>query len=146
MMWGLGLGVWSFDLYGNDITSYETQTGLPNVPLSNVLLDGFNGNPGSANIEVALDIEVAIAMAPGLSQVIVYEAGPKGFPNDILNRMAADNLAKQISSSWTWSGGPSSTTDQIFQQLASQGDRKSTRLNSSHQIISYAVFCLKKKN
>src|SRR5258708_22085496 len=24
------------------------------------------------------------------------------------------------------------------------GDRKSTRLNSSHQIISYAVFCLKK--
>src|SRR5947208_4247870 len=24
-------------------------------------------------------------------------------------------------------------------------DRKSTRLNSSHQIISYAVFCLKKK-
>src|SRR5258708_17824018 len=28
---------------------------------------------------------------------------------------------------------------------AKQGDRKSTRLNSSHQIISYAVFCLKKK-
>src|SRR5258708_25837526 len=27
-----------------------------------------------------------------------------------------------------------------------QRDRKSTRLNSSHQIISYAVFCLKKKN
>src|SRR5258708_10672661 len=26
------------------------------------------------------------------------------------------------------------------------GDRKSTRLNSSHQIISYAVFCLQKKN
>src|SRR5699024_12497858 len=27
-----------------------------------------------------------------------------------------------------------------------QGDRKSTRLNSSHVSISYAVFCLKKKN
>src|SRR5438309_7777270 len=26
------------------------------------------------------------------------------------------------------------------------GDRKSTRLNSSHSSISYAVFCLKKKN
>ena len=26
------------------------------------------------------------------------------------------------------------------------GDRKSTRLNSSHALISYAVFCLKKKN
>src|SRR5258708_14215430 len=30
--------------------------------------------------------------------------------------------------------------------LGLTGDRKSTRLNSSHQIISYAVFCLKKKN
>src|SRR5256885_9950791 len=29
---------------------------------------------------------------------------------------------------------------------ASQSDRKSTRLNSSHLVISYAVFCLKKKN
>src|SRR5258708_30473919 len=28
---------------------------------------------------------------------------------------------------------------------AIEKDRKSTRLNSSHQIISYAVFCLKKK-
>src|SRR2546422_7145525 len=30
-------------------------------------------------------------------------------------------------------------------QLTRQGDRKSTRLNSSHGYISYAVFCLKKK-
>src|SRR5437899_5169948 len=30
--------------------------------------------------------------------------------------------------------------------LAGLGDRKSTRLNSSHLGISYAVFCLKKKN
>src|SRR5258708_31537929 len=30
-------------------------------------------------------------------------------------------------------------------QKPKHGDRKSTRLNSSHQIISYAVFCLKKK-
>src|SRR2546422_5048303 len=29
--------------------------------------------------------------------------------------------------------------------LAAAGDRKSTRLNSSHGYISYAVFCLKKK-
>src|SRR5438552_18275484 len=43
--------------------------------------------------------------------------------------------------------------DQPDQQRAGHGqgqtgevqDRKSTRLNSSHQIISYAVFCLKKK-
>src|SRR3989442_9389752 len=30
--------------------------------------------------------------------------------------------------------------------LQCHGDRKSTRLNSSHVRISYAVFCLKKKN
>src|SRR5690242_21153362 len=30
--------------------------------------------------------------------------------------------------------------------LAAREDRKSTRLNSSHMSISYAVFCLKKKN
>src|SRR5256885_11943576 len=32
--------------------------------------------------------------------------------------------------------------DRHFESL---GDRKSTRLNSSHLVISYAVFCLKKK-
>src|SRR5437870_5860581 len=31
------------------------------------------------------------------------------------------------------------------ESLRSEGDRKSTRLNSSHVAISYAVFCLKKK-
>src|SRR3712207_6983375 len=37
---------------------------------------------------------------------------------------------------------------QVAQQLhrAADADRKSTRLNSSHANISYAVFCLKKKN
>src|SRR2546426_5887807 len=31
-------------------------------------------------------------------------------------------------------------------ELLRNTDRKSTRLNSSHLVISYAVFCLKKKN
>src|SRR3989449_7303122 len=35
--------------------------------------------------------------------------------------------------------------DTSFTQSVSTGDRKSTRLNSSHGYISYAVFCLKKK-
>src|SRR5207244_12452122 len=34
---------------------------------------------------------------------------------------------------------------EVAAEEADQLDRKSTRLNSSHQIISYAVFCLKKK-
>src|SRR3989442_6936599 len=34
----------------------------------------------------------------------------------------------------------------LFEEFAPKRDRKSTRLNSSHVRISYAVFCLKKKN
>src|SRR5438552_5970277 len=33
----------------------------------------------------------------------------------------------------------------LYAAIDAVADRKSTRLNSSHQIISYAVFCLKKK-
>src|SRR5690625_6475435 len=37
-------------------------------------------------------------------------------------------------------------SDQVLRSLSRRpGDRKSTRLNSSHVAISYAVFCLKKK-
>src|SRR5258708_29347660 len=39
----------------------------------------------------------------------------------------------------------SAQVSEMYSKLPSVGDRKSTRLNSSHQIISYAVFCLKKK-
>src|SRR5256885_12475874 len=38
-----------------------------------------------------------------------------------------------------------SENDAEAQKLATYKDRKSTRLNSSHLVISYAVFCLKKK-
>src|SRR5258708_32031949 len=40
---------------------------------------------------------------------------------------------------------PESQNRQSSLRSHSSRDRKSTRLNSSHQIISYAVFCLKKK-
>src|SRR5258708_31898278 len=36
-------------------------------------------------------------------------------------------------------------TGHWLKSVVAKPDRKSTRLNSSHQIISYAVFCLKKK-
>src|SRR5258708_10761758 len=40
---------------------------------------------------------------------------------------------------------PSALDNRPLRFEAEGKDRKSTRLNSSHQIISYAVFCLKKK-
>src|SRR5947208_5795304 len=51
------------------------------------------------------------------------------------------SLVKSPSSAGTW---PASL-DQSTRRHQALADRKSTRLNSSHQIISYAVFCLKKK-
>src|SRR5438034_3457016 len=36
--------------------------------------------------------------------------------------------------------------EEQIELLQFRADRKSTRLNSSHTVISYAVFCLKKKN
>src|SRR5256885_5416370 len=42
-------------------------------------------------------------------------------------------------------GTTSRSAQDIARQVDSIGDRKSTRLNSSHLVISYAVFCLKKK-
>jgi subtilase family serine protease len=121
-----------FDGYNpSDILAYEATNGLPNVPLTNVLVDGCTGIPDDNAqwiYEVSMDIELAIAMAPGLTSVLVYEAPPSSDSNftsflDILNRMATDNLAKQISASWVWTGPLASTAagDEILQQLAAQG-------------------------
>jgi subtilase family serine protease len=123
---GQMVGLVQFDgFYSNDIVAYENLAGLSGVPLQTVLLDGYNGVPttgaNSGNVEVSLDIEMAVSMAPGLSKVVVFEAGPNGNPNDVLNAMAASNQVKQLSSSWGWSGGPSTTTDNIFKTMAAQG-------------------------
>ncbi len=115
---GQTVGLLEFDsgFFTSDITTYETLAGLPNVPVQAVLLDGYNGGPGYGNDEVSLDIEMAISLAPGLSKVLVYEGSET---DDILNRMATDNLAKQLSASWTYPIDANS--DQIFLQYAAQG-------------------------
>jgi hypothetical protein len=117
--------------YANDITTYESQSGYTHVPLQNVLLDGVSGTPGysgasNAVAEVSLDIELLIAMAPGLSTLIVYQGKS---PYDVFNRIVTDNLAKQVSCSWSWSVGPAhnwgrpgtKTLDSQLQQMAAQG-------------------------
>src|SRR3712207_7860738 len=40
---------------------------------------------------------------------------------------------------------PTYSANHLGEVVGAKGDRKSTRLNSSHANISYAVFCLKKK-
>src|SRR3989442_11940162 len=55
------------------------------------------------------------------------------------------SLAAVGSSCQAWICYPCPCTD-VSPMSVSRTDRKSTRLNSSHVRISYAVFCLKKKN
>ncbi|MGC9943710.1 MAG: choice-of-anchor tandem repeat GloVer-containing protein, partial [Verrucomicrobiota bacterium] len=116
---GQAVGLFEMDDYfPGDIALYESLAGLPAVSLTNVLIDGFSGPPGENNVEVALDIEMAIAMAPGLSKVLVYEGNTA---NDILNRMATDDAASQLSCSWSFDSAVDPAREQIFEQYAAQG-------------------------
>ena len=103
----------------------------------NVLLQGYSGVPISINgqTEVTLDIDMAAAMSPGVSQIWFMKADPNfTSQNVILNKIATDNLARQISCSWGWSGGPSATTDQIFQQMILQGQ---SYFNASGDVCAF---------
>src|SRR2546426_9303331 len=71
-----------------------------------------------------------------------------------ISRLPSGTLS--IDGTSTWTRGTNTyalavSTDPLLHYNASCAvrpklDRKSTRLNSSHLVISYAVFCLKKKN
>ncbi|MDR3413944.1 MAG: S53 family serine peptidase, partial [Formivibrio sp.] len=123
---GEKVALFEYDGYlASDISLYEQRAGLSAVGLTNILLQGSTGAPFDPNAqgEVTLDIDMVIAMAPSISQILVYEGNLQAayLPNLVLNQIAADNSAHQVSCSWGWSGGPSSTTDQIFQQMILQG-------------------------
>lgn len=113
--------------YSNDIVTYENSAGYAHVPVINVNVTNFTGPPGDAQIEVALDIELAIAMAPGLSSVMVFQAGSSVSVDtafdDILDSMASSNQISQFSSSWGYTGGsdPNTTIDMWLQKMQTQG-------------------------
>jgi hypothetical protein len=127
---GQSVGLLEFDgYYPGDITSYESQTGVPSVTLQRVLVGGFNGTPtppgeDSGNSEVALDIEMAISMAPGLSSVVVFEASPTtGNPLTLLNTMSSSTYAsvKQFSCSWDFGSINRTSMDTYFMKFGTQG-------------------------
>ena len=115
---GQTAAVVEFDGYfPSDIAEYEQLAGLGDIPLTNVLVDG--GVLYTNGMESALDIECLIAMAPGLSRVMVYETQFVFLADDVFNRIATDNAAREISCSWTFQ--QDATAEQIFQQFAAQG-------------------------
>src|SRR5436309_3718685 len=74
-------------------------------------------------------------LAHGLAWVVGATVVPDGWDAICCSQLAG--VAR-----WTWSHNNGRPTGNVWPLR----DRKSTRLNSSHVKISYAVFCLKKKN
>jgi subtilase family serine protease len=121
---GAGQSVGLFEYAGYEISDVDTyfknvkQTRT--VPVRGVSLNGASLHCLPAycdDSEQALDIEMAISMAPGLKDVVVYVGNSD---ISIFNRMAVDNTSKQLSCSWGWSDDESSL-DPIFKEMAAQG-------------------------
>ena len=86
-------------------------------------VDDFDGLPGANEEEVELDIEMAISMAPQLSQVTVYEAHDTSHFVSILHEMAyptqGEPLPMQLSSSWTLPDDPNA--DNVYLRFRYNG-------------------------
>jgi hypothetical protein len=106
---------------GNYVLSYTPPDGKSTytIPINNVLLDGATGAPTSGNdSEEVLDVVQSVSMAPGLSQVRVYIGNSDA---DILNAIASDDAAKQVSISWSWLPEDPEVDDFFFEEMAAQG-------------------------
>jgi kumamolisin len=125
---GETLALFELDGYNlSDINAYAAYFGLTVPTLTNVLVDGASGTAGSNRDEVTLDIEVMMAMAPGIAGIRIYE-GPSTDSGvlDTYSRIASDNIAKSVSTSWGSAEGQNTLSflnseNTIFQQFASQG-------------------------
>src|SRR5256885_5037519 len=90
-----------------------------------------------------------IALIHALSHSVapINEAFARDWPEAVRMNLLDDSLSADLARNGR---GLDAAMHERFQRLAQYavdtGDRKSTRLNSSHLVISYAVFCLKKKN
>src|SRR5690625_6264211 len=68
-----------------------------------------------------------------------------GAPTLVANHLPEDEEIILHTENGLLGMGGAPAPDQVDPDQAARSDRKSTRLNSSHVAISYAVFCLKKK-
>jgi subtilase family serine protease len=120
---GQSVGLVEFAGYnGNDVINYFNKVGQPlNVKIVGVSTDGssLNCTGRCDDTEQALDIEEAISMAPGMSQIRVYVSNTSDV--SIFNKMATDNISKSLACSWGWSPADPSSDDPIFKEFAAQG-------------------------
>jgi kumamolisin len=125
---GQKIALYELDGYDpNNVYVYTNTLGLNPPPLVNIPIAGAStfSQDGNGQIEVELDIEAAIAVAPK-AQVLVYVATGNGSTYvDLYQKIATDNLASQVSTSWgNYNEDDKSllqAEEQIFRQFAIQG-------------------------
>src|SRR2546426_382279 len=125
-------GALTIVVVGDGAKLYDRLPGI--APIRIVDVDGKSLLPADLTPPtgpVALDAAQFVAHTD--SSRVVIQGNPAGFTVSEIRRPPPDSLVY---------AERSNLGNSAFQQ---QTDRKSTRLNSSHLVISYAVFCLKKK-
>jgi hypothetical protein len=128
---GQNLGLLEFeDFYPIDITNYENAIGLSAgqrpqlvvVPLNGTATPADGGDNGE---ECTVDIEMAIAMAPGLSSIYVFENASPDESNpefdDIFASMVLYTNVLQFSCSWGGSTDADPESDVLLKEMAAQG-------------------------
>ena len=121
---GQSVGLVEFGGYNvNDVFNYFNKVGQPlKVAIVGVSTDGSSLRCPTGRCddsEQVLDIEAAISMAPGMSQVRVYVSNTSDV--SIFNKMATDNIAKSLACSWGWSPADPKSDDPIFKEFMAQG-------------------------
>src|SRR4051794_19663466 len=116
----------------SDLDAYWAQLGLTAPPtVTAVGVDGATnapeGDPNGADGEVALDIEVAGALAPGADQVVYFAPNTdRGFLDALSTAVHADPTPTVISISWgqsedEWTGQARTAMDEAFADAAALG-------------------------
>src|SRR5258708_21469555 len=88
---------------------------------------------------VLVALGFARSVAVSRKPVVTVASGSRSVTQSPPSVVQASGLVRSRKTTWRRGG------ERGEMGVAVSLDRKSTRLNSSHQIISYAVFCLKKK-
>src|SRR2546430_15340967 len=122
---------------------------LSKLPVDHWFDASYLEEQGVLPLEIAGDrLRIAVAGEP-TSKVLQDLERSYGMPVDLVRVSEADLLKgihqPAIRSCNTVMSARSSPSGRPSIRTATCQDRKSTRLNSSHSQISYAVFCLKKK-
>ncbi|HVB62371.1 MAG TPA: protease pro-enzyme activation domain-containing protein, partial [Ktedonobacteraceae bacterium] len=127
---GQGQSVALLELDGyssNDIALYASCFGGNGVSIQTIPIDGYNEAAGSNAIEVELDMEMVLGLAPRLSALRVYEAANNlAAYNDAWARIIADRVPV-VSTSWVFCEEGAGIANELqqenifFQTAAAQG-------------------------